>query len=138
MCRGCRWEQACLTLTQQSRTKAHCYNMKKNCSKSNYVITGRPICMETLAGQHHRCGVLWVITDLGCGRSRVQILGGTPIFEGVNEIGYKHEVGLGLMKLNGFKLFFGNNYFVFKLINHLYQVLLTNELIMWLIIQFTI
>ncbi len=63
---------------------------------------------ETLAGLHHRCGVLWVITGLGCGRSRVQIPGGgegTPIFEGVsfkglmrNIMGYQlipksHKVG---------------------------------------------
>ena len=40
--------------------------------------------MEKLDGQHHRCGMLWVITGLGCGRSRVQIPGETPIFEGVS------------------------------------------------------
>ncbi len=40
--------------------------------------------VETLAGQRHRCGVLWVMTGLGCERSRVQIPGVTPIFEGVS------------------------------------------------------
>ena len=59
--------------------------MKKNSSKSDYVITGRPIMgTETLAGQRHRCGVLWVITGLGCERSWVQTLGVTPIFESVS------------------------------------------------------
>ncbi len=51
---------------------------------------------ETLAGQRYRRGVLWVMTGLGCGRSRVQIPGGEPPFLKVsvsNEIGYKHEVG---------------------------------------------
>ena len=40
--------------------------------------------MEMLAGQRHRRGVLWAITDLGCGTSQVQISEGTPIFEGVS------------------------------------------------------
>ncbi len=40
--------------------------------------------METLAGQCHRRGMLWVITGLGCKRLQVQIPGVTPIFEGVS------------------------------------------------------
>ena len=53
---------------------------------------------ETLAGQRHRRGLLWVITGLGCGRSQVQIPGEPPFLKVSvsNEIGYKHEVGLGL------------------------------------------
>ena len=53
---------------------------------------------ETLAGQRHRRGVLWVMTGLRCEWSQVQILGVTPIFEVSvsNEIGYKHHVQLGL------------------------------------------
>ncbi len=51
---------------------------------------------ETLDGQ---CHMLWVITGLGCGRSRVHILGEPPFLKVSvsNEIGYKHEVGLGLI-----------------------------------------
>ncbi len=60
---------------------------------------------ETLARQRHRRGVLWVITGLGCGRSRVQIPGGEPPLLKVpvsNEIDYKHEVGLGCVHKGAF------------------------------------
>ena len=44
------------------------------CCKSDYVISGRPIMgTETLAGQHHRYVMLWLITGLGCERSQFQI-----------------------------------------------------------------
>ncbi len=36
---------------------------------------------ETLAGKRHRRGMLWVMTGLGCERSRVQIPRITPILK---------------------------------------------------------
>ena len=73
-----------LTLTQLSLTRTHCITWRKlfqvllRHHRKAYMGT------ETLAGQRHRHGVLWVITGLGCERSRVQIPGGDPICEGVS------------------------------------------------------
>ena len=55
---------------------------------------------ETLAGQRLRRGVLWVITGLGAGGPGFKSQGEPPILKVSvsNEIGYKHEVGLGLKK----------------------------------------
>ena len=66
--------------------------MKK---KSDYIISGIPIMgTETVVGQRHRRGVLWVITGLECGTPGLKS-GGAPIFEGVS---FKWDINMKLDK----------------------------------------
>ncbi len=77
------------TLTPLNLTKHYC---RKNWSKSDYIIDTGPIHVtrtESLARQHHRRGLAWMVNALVCEGSRDQFQGEPPLLmmSVSNEIG---------------------------------------------------